>query len=334
MWFEELTGFAEQSPDQVREKLVIEGTQMRSLVNDRTFDCGLFETPSLAELRDRVNKVDTSNNSSQKNRLSEIVADVSDLHREPRNTHAVFQAASQFNCLEMVSPEVTPERGVGIYQNDWTQGPACAIAAGAGTIFRNYFVPLGDQIGQTATRQIDCLSQFGDALGNSENRYWEMRNGYALVDVEKLGQLESLLNSASHAELDRLRSLVRIGMQWHTDVTKVGCEHQVSQAYCSGLPVGYCGHATADWGPFATLILEAAYEATLCSAMINRAEKRSDKLILTLLGGGVFENKESWIAAAMVRALRKFSHCGLDISIVSYGESQPIVQQIVHDVQV
>ncbi|MCK5683507.1 hypothetical protein KAJ27_05280 [bacterium] len=51
----------------------------------------------------------------------------------------MFQVASQFNLLEMVSPGVTPEEGVGRYEHDHTQGPACAIACGVGTIYRNYF---------------------------------------------------------------------------------------------------------------------------------------------------------------------------------------------------
>ncbi len=52
----------------------------------------------------------------------------------------MFQVASQFNLLEMISPNVTPDDGIGIYENDPTQGPACAIACGAGTIYRNYLV--------------------------------------------------------------------------------------------------------------------------------------------------------------------------------------------------
>ena len=39
---------------------------------------------------------------------------------------------------------MTPEDGVTRYKDDPTQGPACAIAAGAATIYRNYFVPIGD----------------------------------------------------------------------------------------------------------------------------------------------------------------------------------------------
>ena len=69
--------------------------------------------------------------------------------------------ASQFNVLEMISEHVTPEEGVTRYAWDRTQGPACAIAAGAATIYRNYFVPVGDGVGQTADRQIDALAGVG-----------------------------------------------------------------------------------------------------------------------------------------------------------------------------
>ena len=34
----------------------------------------------------------------------------------------IFQAASQFNALEMASSRFTPRRGVEIYSNDQTQG--------------------------------------------------------------------------------------------------------------------------------------------------------------------------------------------------------------------
>ena len=35
--------------------------------------------------------------------------------------------ASQFNLLEMTVPGIIPEKGVGIYEFDKTQGSACAI---------------------------------------------------------------------------------------------------------------------------------------------------------------------------------------------------------------
>ena len=113
--------------------------------------------------------------------VREVVADVQALHTDVAHAGAMFQVASQFNLLEMTSPSVTPEQGVGIYAHDHTQGPACAIAAGAGTMYRNYFAPVHGHIGQSASHQIGCLADLGDALGNTASRLWEMRNGYALA---------------------------------------------------------------------------------------------------------------------------------------------------------
>ena len=39
----------------------------------------------------------------------------------------------------------------------------CTVAAGAGTIFRNYFAPVDGQPGQREDRQIDCLREIGVA---------------------------------------------------------------------------------------------------------------------------------------------------------------------------
>lgn len=39
------------------------------------------------------------------------------------------------------------------------------MAAGAGTIYRNYLVPTGDQVGQTKDCQLDGLADLGHALG-------------------------------------------------------------------------------------------------------------------------------------------------------------------------
>lgn len=54
MWFETLTGFAEASPQQVRNNITVEGERMKSHVNGRELICGRLETPTLAELRKRV----------------------------------------------------------------------------------------------------------------------------------------------------------------------------------------------------------------------------------------------------------------------------------------
>jgi hypothetical protein len=190
MWFKSLVGFRELDGDQVRSNLSVDDGTMISSVNGRQMSCGTLETPSLKELRSRVQSIPAANGI----RLSEVIADVQRLHVEPENAGALFQVASQFNLLEMVSPSVTPEDGVDIYEGDQTQGPACAIACGAGTIYRNYFVPVNDQVGQTADNQIDCFYDLGVMLGNSDDKLWKMQNGYALPSASGLKAISQRLS--------------------------------------------------------------------------------------------------------------------------------------------
>ena len=233
-WFTKLTGFSERYPDEVRENITIRNGRLASKVNEQSFQFGCLEIASLRELRERVAKVE---NTPGKLQVAELVGDAKALHANSANAGAMFQVASQFNLLEMVSPNVTPEQGIAIYEHDLTQGPACAIACGAGTIYRNYFVELDGQIGQTEAKQVDCLAKIGNAFGNANSRLWKMRNGYALPTAKGLKEIDSRLAMMSEPELDELRAKLKIGLQWDTQVTLNGCEHLVTQAYCSALPV-------------------------------------------------------------------------------------------------
>jgi len=329
-WFEKLTGFPELSPARVRQNLTLDGPRLLSRVNGNALVWGRLEIPTLAELREDVR---AGGYAKGKLSLREVVANVQHLHADAGNADALFQVASQFNLLEMASPHATPELGVGIYEGDPTQGPACAIAAGAGTIYRNYFVNVNGQTGQSAHNQIDCLADLGAALGNAENRLWEMRNGYAFATQSGLGEITQRLQTASESEVDSLRQLLRVGIQWQTQVTLPGAKHTVSQAYCSALPIGYSSHPPHLWVPFARLVLEASYEATLCAALVNARSHGSDKLFLTLVGGGVFRNEKSWILDAIQRALYLYKDAELDVAIVSYGSSDPAVRQFVNQSQ-
>src|SRR6185503_8384934 len=261
--------------------------------------------------------------------VREVVANVQQLHRNESNAGSLFQVASQFNLLEMVSPDVTPEQGVGIYENDHTQGPACAIAAGAGTIYRNYFAPVNGQIGQSESNQLDCLADIGRELGNSDSRLWQMRNGYALATQTGLIEISNRLRDSNENELDELRKLLRIGVQWNTQVTLKDANHRVSQAYCSALPVSYSEHSSDLWKEFASLVLEASYEATICTAILNWLSTGNNRVYLTLLGGGAFGNETSWITDSIKRALTLYEDWNIEVAIVSYGESKPYVRQIV-----
>jgi hypothetical protein len=326
MWFEDLTGFKEESPRQVRANLSIDGDSISSRVNGKSFICGHLETPSLAQLR---SKALACRPKSGQIGVREVIADVQELHADANNADALFQVASQFNLLEMPSQNVTPERGVGVYEYDQTQGPACAVAAGAGTIYRSYFADVDGQTGQTADRQIDCLYELGIALGNDQERLWRMQNGYAMVSRYGLEEISARIHTMTEKERDDLRTKLRIGIQWQTQVTLQRCEHLVTQAYCSALPVAYCGHENALWANFAGLVLEASYEATLCAAILNFQKTGNNKVYLTLIGGGVFGNLKNWIIDAIERAIKLARHVPLDVIIVSYGASKPGIRGLV-----
>jgi hypothetical protein len=211
-------------------------------------EIGELRTPSLRELRDEAASV--VDDLRGRLRISNISGDVRSLHRRSAHRDALFQVASQFNLLEMVEPEVSPEDGVTRYVNDHTQGPACALAAGAATVYRNYFVPVAGQIGQTRDRQIDCLRDLGAELGNESHALWTMRNGYALCTERGLATIAQKLGALDTHGIDALRDIIRIGIHRGIQVTDVEDVQLVSQAFCSALPVRYSNIPSERWKSF------------------------------------------------------------------------------------
>jgi hypothetical protein len=319
MWFEQLTGF-EESPENVRDKLTLEGDSFFSLANRRSFTFGKLEIATLDQLRQKSH---FHNAHHGKISVSEVVANVQELHSQTENVNALFQAASQFNLLEMIGPHVSPEQGIDRYERDYTQGPACAIACGAGTIYRNYFAEVNGQLGQTSNLQIDCLDLIAKELNNTELGLWTMRNGYALIGQAGLLSLNKKLSELTDDQRETLKGKLKVGIQWNTEVTISSNKQKVSQIYCSALPVSYNDIESIYWERFSRIILEATYEATLWAAAINMKNNNSNIVYLTLVGGGAFGNDEYWILESIQKAIRKFRQIPLDVRVVSYGESNP-----------
>ncbi|MFG1317546.1 hypothetical protein [Xanthobacter autotrophicus] len=318
-WFFRLTGFEETGYHETRDRLAVGDGRLQSHVNGRTFGIGTLELVSLGELRQRVD----APSETPRLQVGFVQADARRLHRQRENAGALFQVASQFNLLEMVGYDVTPEHGVAGYEHDPTQGPACAIAAGAATIFRNYFAPVGGGIGQTRDRQLDGLADLGARLAELTGRpvsdLWEMRNGYALCTKAGLVAIEEAVTALDDAGVDQLRGLLRIGVHGDVEVTDDPEEpgQIVTQAFCSALPVSYQRSVpTALWSTLARLVLEAAYEATLLAAVENLGRGGSARVYLTRLGGGAFGNDDRWIDEAILRALEPARSWPLDVRIV------------------
>lgn len=333
-WFERLTGFRETSYADTRRQLEVDGRQLRSRVNGQSYGIGELELVSLQDLRERVQ---SGGGLPGRLKVRVVTGDVRQLHQSPEYAGALFQVASQFNMLEMTSQHVTPEMGVTRYQRDPTQGPACAIAAGAATIYRHYFAPVGDDYGQTSERQLDGLADLGEALGDvlgqPVNTLWSMRNGYAMCTRAGLDAIAGYLGPLTAGQADMLGGKLRIGVHSDVEVTDADGANrpQVSQAFCSAHPVAYSDVRKAAWQPFASLVLQAAYEATMWAAVRNAQRGVSNVVLLTRLGGGAFGNADDWIDAAMRRAISMAVDYGLDVQLVRNRAPSRAILQMVED---
>lgn len=333
-WFERLTGFRETSYDETRAKLRVDGKRLQSLVNGKSYGIGELELVSLQDLRERIK---SNGGLPGRLKISVVKGDVRQMHQSPENAGALFQVASQFNLLEMTGPEVSPEDGVTRYQCDPTQGPACAIAAGAATIYRNYFAPVGRGYGQTAKRQLDGLADLGMALGGALNKsidaLWKMQNGYALCTRAGLEAIGDYIGALHPEHIDVLRGKLRIGIHRDVEVTDTEGETRplISQAFCSALPVKYTSVPPVYWKAFASLVLDAAYEATIWAAVLNEQRGASNVVLLTSLGGRSFGNDESWINAAIRRALKMTLGLDLEVRLVTYESPSKALLRLAQD---
>jgi len=95
--------------------------------NRKSFAVGSFSCPTLGELRQQTQTLMLQMPGTL--RVSNVTGDVATMHADKENLFALFQVASQFNCLEFVEPQSVPELGVTCYERDRTQGPACSPAA-------------------------------------------------------------------------------------------------------------------------------------------------------------------------------------------------------------
>ncbi|CAK0892602.1 unnamed protein product, partial [Prorocentrum cordatum] len=309
-------GFKEQKYEETRARFELQGDVLVSRANSRRFHVGPFEVLSLEDLRRRLAPPDGAEATADAAParpggglvFSNVVGDARELHANPDNASAVFQVASQFNCLEMNEPGARPEDGVTRYSSDATQGPACALACPGATVFRNYFV---NGRGQGGKNQLDCLSR--------REGYWRMANGYCLP--AKPGSIARVSRAveADAALAEAVRRRTQVGIHWDTEVR--GGRHRVSQVFCSALPVAY-GKSTPskDWQPFAQCVLDAAFDATLAAGAVLAARRGARvKVYLTPVGGGAFGNRSQWICDALRRALQSHAAQPLDVMLVSFA---------------
>jgi hypothetical protein len=312
-FFEKAFGFKELDYKSTQKKLlsIYENNKLNGI------DVGIFNTYILKELKK------TKRRKNGKVVLKTIFGDVGELHMKHKD--AIFQVASQFNCLEFINPRITPEHGITMYEDDHTQGPVCAIACPAATAYRNYLVPLDDQLGQTKNKQIDLLGECDKLFDES---LWKMKNGYMFSTTRQLMILNDKLKVEKWKQT--FKDKVQVGVQVSAGVVKNKKQiHNVTQVFCSTSPINYQNIEPDLWEPVSRLLLESCYESTLWTAVhVNEKRKKEKKkpapCFLTRIGGGVFGNKQSWIDDAISLAIESISKSGynLEVFLVEYKNKE------------
>lgn len=251
------------------------------------------------------------------------LVDVLSTQSLPQFNGATFQAASNFNALEFTSQMQAPDDGVTDYIYDRTQGPYCALAAGAAVVFRNYFIPRPDGSRGQIGSQVELLGQ--TPIGRF------VQNGYPILSK---GALETVKDH-NWEDLDQFLIAVHEDCQVTTSTRQNGAlttdpdvvpkDQIVHHIYVAAL--NFCG--TVQLTPVSELIakqlLKAEYQATVLAAWeLSKkypGRQGSNKLVLTAVGGGVFGNESAWIVEGIASAAEIIRQSGLDVYFVCYRQS-------------
>lgn len=337
-WVQRLTGVDEMSKD-FRPGFMEDRNHVHHITVDggsSYHPCGTFDTPSLLYLRQQTSAYPAYGKQMQV--YHRAIGDV--MEEQYKNRGAVFQVASQWNCLEMVNPDVTPDQGVSIYETDRTQGPACAIGCGFSTLYRNYGVRSFDwqtgtySFGQKKDRQLNLLHEFDKHVFEQlrdKKPTWLMQNGYMLTDRDKMGRFAETFDHKPEL-LDQIASLIRVGYATECPVTfreRDGhpiipiARPTVTQVFCSAFPLSYVhvygvNQDTAGVEMLSRCLLVSMYEATLRCAALSAEKTGNRDVFLTLLGGGAFRLPAQWIGESILQAVERCQHLPLRVFLCHY----------------
>ncbi|KAH0788072.1 hypothetical protein GPJ56_007903 [Histomonas meleagridis] len=316
-WFIHYFGFEETLTNVYKNIQIIPKenyNEIISLTNRRHFSAGTF---NLYSPKDFQNLPIRGNGRFFiiKGKGGKSIEDVLRQQNDPNYNGATFQCASNFNCLEFPSINSCASDGISSYAIDLTQGPTLAIASPAGILYRNYFIEHDNVKGQIKS-EINLLQKtpikviHGKAVIKSNdidsfNRYnWEDENNY-LVGV--------------HENLDVNTN--RGDGKW---VYKESVKDQmVHQIFCAAFNFRMCPKTeqTLNWTYH---MLRSEYRTTILAAWNNSLKypgrTGSNKCVLTLVGGGVFDNPMEVVCKAIEANEDVIAKSGLEVYLVCFDD--------------
>lgn len=325
----------------------------RFIFTSTNYDAGVFLFPTIEELTKYAKKNNgksSSGSAASDTCVFNIVVpagddyskcDITLVQTDSANTNATFQIASNLNTMEPANEDSVPDDGnfVTIYLEDKTQGPMASISAAPSAITRVYCMFCGGAGDsdysvwpQSSEAQISMLSRLTD--------FYTVSNGYVVnYGGEKQVDMK---------DIDKLTQKVRIGMQFNTDVVfgqrKDGQMDvlekpvKINQVFCAGMNEGQGQSGSQNKeldkdGVKARLIQRACYQGTYLAAVCMGSEK----LFLTLVGGGVFGNAVEVIAEEMAKAHmdiannKKINGGGRlkEVNLLLYSPTDSVVKAVV-----
>eukprot|EP00010_Vexillifera_abyssalis_P003036 CAMPEP_0201556186 /NCGR_PEP_ID=MMETSP0173_2-20130828/53822_1 /ASSEMBLY_ACC=CAM_ASM_000268 /TAXON_ID=218659 /ORGANISM="Vexillifera sp., Strain DIVA3 564/2" /LENGTH=278 /DNA_ID=CAMNT_0047968331 /DNA_START=234 /DNA_END=1067 /DNA_ORIENTATION=- len=241
-----------------------------------------------------------------------IPCNVDDVQACEAYKFATFQVASNFNALESISPEQSlesKERYVTSYIFDRTQGPAASVHAGGAAIARAYtpFIP--------PTNNHFPNSSLLNMIPNELSQFFPVQNGY--VDFQQCP------NDLPPFDSEKLLPLANVVYQSNVQVTSKSESHNtmqvpprlmenphyIDQVFCAAVNLaqglsGRLNKRSPNAIERASLMLDASYQGTYLSCALNKR----NRLVLTLIGGGVFGNQMSDILYSLGKAHLMYGH--------------------------
>jgi hypothetical protein len=207
--------------------------------------------------------------------------------------NTVFQLASQFNGLEAPSAQVVP---VSAYLDDPTQGPRGAISAYPGALLRHYRAP--EAQGKTFVQNGKQLNFLAPALGKLGTVHGGYLRSQDIPDPQSLAAHLAThwqqIQVGLHQEIE-----VCLGANW---AGRVPMAHRITQVLTSTLAGASYSQADTTqlvWQEIQRYLLQAAYLGTLLGAVASG----KPRVLLTLIGGGVFGNPHPLIWEVILWAL-------------------------------
>jgi hypothetical protein len=291
-------------------------------LGSRSWSAGHFAIRSIRDLRASIAATRPPKGPSLLHALVGIspLTDIGYLQAEA-GQGSLFQVASQFNCLESPGPHVRP---VVTYFDDPTQGPRASMSAFPATLLRHYAAPARDGqrfVQQTDGPQIDLLES---ACGRPvcRNGYFTGEGLHAAEIADALDHNFEEIELGVHDEAE-----VVYGANWDGDVRTPVRIGQVFTSTVAGGGYGGERFLGTQFERVCRQLLRAAYLGTLLAAQ----DLGRQRVVLTLVGGGVFQNPLREVWQAILWAFDQLQDAGLEVVVNAHGTLR--AQDLVVDVQ-